>query len=286
MSIKIKISLFLITLLLGFLIVVSVLKDSANSESTSIQPPLEIKQRKDSKTSITDRLTTRKLARQKKLQEAEDAKMSLPEIKKALTENCSADTKIMLIGNLSGNYSDNALKLLNSLLDDDSQDVRCEAMDMIADFENEKILPSIEKALNDTNEDVRLSAVNAIGELNAGALIAKAVDDKSENVRDAAIDIIEDSSDEIKLDICQYGIHSPYSDVQEKTVSILSDITSKRTVDILIDGLRLDNKELQDEIKSELEYCLDKEFKNYKQAAAWWKKNSNRYTNSLDEKEE
>ena len=281
MSVKIKISLLVMTILCGLIIVLALYQKAPDSGKNNLSVNNKVPE------TLTSHIQNsparlKKIALRKKLQEIEDARMTPAEVKNALAENCSAETKIELIGNLSGNHSDAALKILNNLLDDESMKVRLEAIEMIAEFSDEKILPSVEKALNDANEKVRLAAVNAVDELQAGALIAKAVDDQSENVRDAALDMVEDSSNEIKLDLCQYGIHSPYRDVQKKTVSMLSDITSKRTVEILIDGLRINNKELQREIQEELEYCIDKEFKNYQQAAAWWKKNKKNYTDDLN----
>ena len=224
----------------------------------------------------------REARRRAELQALIESRMSVEEVEAALKKSCSAETKIGLLSDLSDNHSDRVLALLNSMLDDESPEVRAEVLSLMADFNSDAILPSLEKALNDEDANVRVAAVEAIGDLNAPELLAKAVDDKSEDVRDAAFDIAGNADDQDKLDIYQYGMYSSYGDVRSRSVDIISSVPSKRSVDMLIEGLKISDKELHEDIGAALEYLVGREFQSYSDAVNWWKENKDSYSSDLN----
>jgi HEAT repeat protein len=159
-------------------------------------------------------------------------------------------------------------------------------MDMIAEFENPEILPAVRKAMKDDNADVRTSAVNALYDVSsaeADALLAETLDDLSEDVREAAVDAVENRDDNAKLALCRYGILSSHKDVQEDSISMISEVSSKRSVEILIDALKMNDKEIKDEVNDALDYFVGHTFKNRAEAERWWRKNSSRFSDELEE---
>ena len=146
-----------------------------------------------------------------------------------------------------------------------------------------------DKAMLDDQDEIRVAAVEIVSQLEvkgAQDLLVKAVDDKSEEVRTAAFDGLDYQDPDGRNMVLAKGISSPFKDVRENVVSNITMNASHEGVNILIDGLKVEDKEFITEVQDQLEFLVDQKFNSYDDAKKWWDSNKDRYDEDLFEKDE
>jgi len=67
---------------------------------------------------------------------------------------------------------------------------------------------------------------------------------------------------------------------------MLEDRSDHSAVDILIEGLKDNDPDFREEVNASLDFLIDKEFKTYQEAQAWWNANKDNYDEDLFPKED
>jgi hypothetical protein len=200
----------------------------------------------------------------------------------------SSERKVELLESLAGLAADqdpNILAAVQKGLEDPNAEVAQAALDLLDGYEDPNILPAVETALQHNDESIRENAVQFLGNVDApqvGDLIAQAFNDASEDVRSAAITAAEGLNEDIQLAVSQIAIASPYADAKEAAVSMLENMGNKKSVDVLINGLKDQNSDFRQTVSGSLESLIDQKFNTFEQAQSWWKKNKNKFDDDLD----
>jgi HEAT repeat protein len=199
----------------------------------------------------------------------------------------SAERKIELIKSLSKVISADELSVISVVqksLDDSNPEVGRAAITLLEDYETPEILPVVERALNSKDEQTRIAALtplSGIDDPQVSNLIIQALSDTSEDVRTAALEAVDEQEDPINLSVMKKGISSPYKDVKSTVVSSLENRGDHIALEILIEGLKDTDATFREDINETLDFLIDKQFKTYKEARAWWLKNKNNYDENL-----
>lgn len=202
----------------------------------------------------------------------------------------SSDTRITLLRELIGIKHPKILEIVDQELDNPDEEVRLEALELLDEFESEDIYPTLTKAMDDDSKEVRELAMEMVdtvyvpgGNDASAELICRGLNDKSEDVRDAAVNLLSDRPlYELEV-VASEGIKSKHPEIKDDVLSELASRPSIRGVDIMIEGLLDKNEEFRTDVKDELEMIVDREFKSYRQAKEWWKKNQDKYEDEFAE---
>jgi hypothetical protein len=166
-------------------------------------------------------------------------------------------------------------------LDDPNPKVGRAAIELLDDYESPEILPAIEQALKSADEQTRtmaLESLSAIDDSKVAELLNRALNDVSKEVRATALEVTAGhDSESIQLGVLERGITSPYHDVKSEIISMLQDRSDHIAVDILIEGLKDKDPKFREEINESLDFLIEKEFKTYEEAQAWWRANKDKY---------
>lgn len=203
--------------------------------------------------------------------------------KKAAT----AEEKIEILEDLALISNRKILDLVYQALDDENDEVRLAAVQLLADFDSEAIVPVVDKAMNDPNEEVRLAAVEALDDIESpevSGILAKGIADDSEDVRDAVFFLLSDKDSGTKEAILEEAIKSTYPDVREKVPDLAIDAPSHKTMELLISAMKDEDEDFREEIKSVISFFLSEDFETYEEAKDWWDKNKDLYDEELFEK--
>lgn len=225
-----------------------------------------------------------------------DIKEFIPEgvdlniIKTNLDTAKDKDTKIDLLRELIGTKHAKILEIVERELDNPDVDVRLEALELLAEFEDDQICNNLMKAMNDNSKEVRELAMELLdtvyvpgGSEMCAELITQGINDSSEDVRDVAVNLISDRPMyELEL-VAADGIKSKHIEVKDDILSELASRPSLRGVDIMIEGLLDKNEDFRVDVKDELEMITDREFKSYKEAKQWWKDNKYKFEEEFSE---
>jgi len=205
-----------------------------------------------------------------------------------LNQTTDREAKLSLLAELEGLGGDQVISLLQRQLDDPDREVRLAALSQLAELADPAAIPAVDKALGDQEPEVReaaLEVLDAIEEPNVCApLLSRALADAEEDVRDAAFSVLDNKSVEEQHLVFAESITSPFKDVRERTVDMISYNPSPRAFEILLEGLKDRDQEIVDEVKWTLDYFVSEEFTSYDQARAWWEKNRHRFDDELYEK--
>lgn len=197
------------------------------------------------------------------------------------------DDKYDLLDEMVGFSNPKLVELVAMFMNDPDPEIKVEALSLLADFEDPVILPAVEKALDDEHEEVRLAAVESLADLqapDADALLVVGVNDTHEDVREASFDIIEDRGPAAQEAALRAAVLSPHADARERVLSIAYDTPSHRVMDVLIEGLKSENKDYREDVTDAIEFFVDEEFGDYNAAKRWWDKNRDNYGEELFEK--
>jgi len=203
------------------------------------------------------------------------------------------DIKSDLFGELYGTKHPKILAIVNKELDNPNEDIRIEALELLAEFGNEEIFNVLEKALNDKSANVREVAIDLLDtvEIPGGSsmeadLLSKGIADKSEDVRNVALGVMGDKPKyEIEI-IAETAIKSKYLEVKEEILGELSTAPTMNGVEIIISGMQDKNEDFRDSVRDTLEDITDQEFASYEDALEWWNKNGSQYQEEFQENED
>ena len=204
----------------------------------------------------------------------------------------NADEKVKLLkslGEMSLEQNPSVIKIVQDALDDPNSKVGYAAIKLLEGYDTPEILPAIAKALNVKYEETRIEALkhlSGIDDPRVGDLLDQALNNTSEDVRSTAIEMAESQPDTVELGILQKGLTSSYNDVKNEVVHALESRNDHKAVEILIEGLKDTNQNFRNEVNAGLSFLIDKEFKSYEEAKAWWDENKYKYDAELFEIEE
>jgi HEAT repeat protein len=200
----------------------------------------------------------------------------------------SVEAKLKFIESLSESsfkQDPSVVSVVCRALDDPNSKVARAAIELLEDYETPEILPAIAQALKMADEQIRIMALASLSGVNDPQvieLLAQALSDTSKDVRAAALEAAQEHiSDPIKLSIIEKGIISQYDDVKYEVVSMLHDRSDHIAVELLIEGLKDKDPKFRAEINETLDFLIEKEFKTYEEAQAWWTQNKGKYDMDL-----
>jgi HEAT repeat protein len=293
---KNKIVLYVLITCLLLIVVGIILFKAMGSGSVDEMP--EINQREISKLSAKADRKARLLARKRRLRSKKrsvDSRISegkglveVDAISDQISRMDDSNAKIDLLNELWDVDNPALPKLVLEQLDDKNKGVRLAAIELLDNKTEGEILSCIDKALDDPDETVREFAVILLADIDEKqkiqSLLLKGVGDSSENVRAATFDVLGDKSVGEQEDVYAQSINSPYADVKNSTIDMLTDIPSHKTIEILFRGLNDDNNDFRDMVNSKIHFFVSEEFDNYNDAIAWWEKNKDNFDEELFEK--
>ena len=199
----------------------------------------------------------------------------------------SSEEKVRFISEFSAAHPESTAKLVDRAMKESDPEVKRAAMEALNGYESPDVLDAVSRAMEDQDEQTREAAVNALASINgtkADDLLINALSDTSEIVRIAALDAAQEQGSKVSSDFLRAGIVSPYPEVKEKTVLLLTDLSTLDAVDVLILGLKDTDPEFRREVNFATEFLISKEFDNYEEAEKWWRENRNNFDQDLSEK--
>jgi HEAT repeat protein len=199
----------------------------------------------------------------------------------------SSVEKINFISEFSAAHPESTAELVDRAMKESDPEVRRAAMEALAGYESPDVLDAISRAMDDQDEQTREVAVSGLASIEdkrVNKLLIKALSDNSENVRASALEVVEQQGRNVSVDVLKAGIASVHTEVKERTVTILTDLSTHNAVDVLILGLKDTDPELHREINFATEFLISKEFESYEEAEKWWRENRNKFDQNLSEK--
>jgi hypothetical protein len=209
---------------------------------------------------------------------------------KAMFENPSKahdEQKLEMIENLFGVIHPDVVGIVVKALNEENEEIRLAAVELLEEFESEIIVPAVEKALDDKNVEIRETAVNALLNVDspdATNLLVKGVNDRTPEVREAVFDVLDERPAKIKESVFEKAIHSKHTDVRERVVEMIVDIPSHKVMDILISGMKTDNEEMREEVANVISFFVSEDFETHDEAKEWWEQNKDNFDEELFEK--
>lgn len=202
------------------------------------------------------------------------------------------DIKSDLFGELYGTKHPKILEIVRKELDSPNEEIRIEALELLAEFGNEEIFNVLEKALNDKSANVREVAIDLLdtvkipgGSSLEADLLSKGIADNSEDVRSVALSVMGDKPKyEIEI-IAETAIKSKYLEIKEEILGELSAAPTMNGVEIIISAMQDKNEEFRESVRETLEDITDQEFTSYENALEWWNKNGSKYQKEFQENE-
>jgi len=117
-------------------------------------------------------------------------------------------------------------------LGDKDPEVREDAVDSLAEFEDEKVIMHLTKVLlNDKDEDVRANAADVLGELggeNARDALIQALQDEDAGVRESAVDALAEIGGQEVVPPLTVVLRDEVDDVRESAADALEEITEEK----------------------------------------------------------
>jgi HEAT repeat protein len=219
----------------------------------------------------------------------DDEDREVREIYASLQQPLTDNERLDLLADLFGSTNPLILDIVSRELDNPNEEVRLDALDLLSEFQNEDIFDNLSKALDDKSAEVREAAIDILNDVDIKGgsnyevdLLTKGVNDKSEDVRDAALSVLGDKPLFELETIAESAISSKYPDVKEEILSNLALNPSMNGIEIMITGLRDEDKDFREDVQFELEVITDQEFNSYEAAKDWWDKNKFRFEEEFE----
>ena len=283
----IAVIVFLVVIGLGVVVFDNMNSDDSDQEELVIRKEVSKKYKKQNISERRKKLHS-KIKRKSSYKPVETGVVEVDSIAQQLKGMTIPEDKIELIDQLEDMDDPALTALVNSLLDDQSADVRLAALELLEEKEKGDIAGCLDKALDDPDDDVREYAATLVDGIKdkdeAKELLTKALDDSSDDVRDAGFDVLVDKSKDVQEAVFADSIHSAYQDIKENTADAILDIPSHSSVHILIEGLKDSDPDFVEYVNSKFDYLFAREFKSFEEAKKWWNENKNNYDDELFDK--
>jgi hypothetical protein len=149
----------------------------------------------------------------------------------------TVEEKCRILEEIGQIYDPMILPAVLCALEDESSDVRMEAVQAIRFMDHPCVVPAVEKALNDTDPEIRADAIDAllnVKDISVNPALEKALWDENPDVRDEAATVLSTHESPDTLPILEKMLDSEEAEHQELAVDVLEDIPDTRAIDMLI----------------------------------------------------
>lgn len=198
-------------------------------------------------------------------------------------------TKIDLLDALTliSDGAADALDVIHMAFSDSDPAVRRQALLVLAAngiFWSADLLPYLETGLADPSLTVQDAANRLLSSVGLGRyprLILKGLSSQDAGTRQRTLAMINVTTTTVPINVYAEAIKSTNSGTRLVVIDILCQQQAKRGIPLLIQALNDPDKTVRVEAQHNLFFLLDENFDTQEEAAAFWRENSARYSESI-----
>jgi len=174
-------------------------------------------------------------------------------------------------------------QVLKEMFESDKKDLQEEALILIPNLDEQYRMPYIMTGLDNADPEFRLESLSQLrdlAEVDPSPAMTKALNDQDPNVLEELSDLFFYFSDKPIYDVATLGLKHKNEDIRREALSYLEDTHTPRSVELLIDALTSEHKEIAEGAGDALRFMTNAEIENNDRDAwlAWWKANKDRWS--------
>jgi len=166
----------------------------------------------------------------------------------------------------------------------DSAALQREVLGLAKQLGAEAYLAVLDQALASEDFLVRLDAARSLALLPENRLlhgVAIAMRASDPEIRAEVMEVVAQAQPKMKVDLLRETLKSGPSDVQQRSVELLTDQPSPACFAVLLEGLQSQNAEVRAQVASAIEEAVQQRFATYEAATQWWAAHRESYDSML-----